>query len=252
MTSGTSRDLRYTSEGGAMPPEGVGPVSADEIMRRAQRSEMLAALLRYSAHELRNIAQVLGITSGAIHHNPSVEPVYRDAIAQSNDSLLHLLERVERSLLPPGTRPAPFAAADPVETATALATRRGRTAHLDVTADVPRSLKPCAGIEAELAESLFALLRAMGELTPTRRRCSVRITATEQPEYLELVIVSDVRAEGAQLLEQWSLGVSQARTLLRDWAGDLQASMTDAGELRASYRVPYWRRHSVAVVLSGL
>jgi hypothetical protein len=219
-------------------------IETDDLTRRAQRSDMLTALLRHSAHELRNVAQVLGITTDAIHNNPSVDAVYRDAIAQSNDSLLHLLERLERSLIPAGTRPAPFAAADPVKTVAVLVTRRGPSAHLEVEVDVSRALKPCDGIEAELAEALFALLRSMAELTVTHRRTKVRITASERADFLELVVQSDAQAEGAQLLEHWSIGVSRARGLLREWAGELEATMTDSGQLGAIFRLPYWQRHS--------
>jgi hypothetical protein len=228
---------------------------SEELIRRAHRSEMLGALLRHSTHELRNVAQLLGITKDALQHNPAIDAVYREAITHANDSLLVLLERLERTLIPPGTRASPFAAADPVDSAAALATRKGPASHLDIEVDVPRSLRPCAGVEAEMAEALYALLQSLGEMTRGLNRVKVRITATERPDHLELVVVSDAQASGARLQEQWSMGVSRARTLLRQWAGGLEATTTLDGRLAATFRMPWWERQSLndgSPVMSGL
>lgn len=246
------RDMTYDESIGPSEPEGLGMTESEAMSRQAHRGELLSALLRHSAHELRNIAQVLGITTDAIQGNPAVGAVYRDAIARSNESLLALLERLERANGPDGGRAAPFAVADPVELAVALATRRGPASHLEVQIDVPRTLRPCSGVESALAEATFALLSSMGEMTRGARRSVARITARELAEGLELLLSTDARATEPCLQERWSLGVSRARMLLRDWGGNIEAAGTADGQLRATFRLPYWRRVSVVGIAPAL
>lgn len=241
--------------GDATPAQNLSEQRQAQLQRHAHHGRMASAIGRGVAHELRNVAQLVGMLRDAMKHDLNVPGPLMDAVTLADATLMRQIGTLER--LPPVTRHTlPVALADIVDRSIELIRRRRRGAKMTFLVDVPRDLPPVMAIENDLDQALWELLVNAREAAELRGHGTIQIRAVAQEDEIVLSVEDDgpgiqpsVRDDLFAAFtsshpsdDHLGIGLTMARRLVEENGGELTADPEVATGSRFVMRLPIFRR----------
>lgn len=238
------------------PSAQVSPPHLDELLIRADRSQVVASLSRGMAHDLRGPLQTLTLLV-----DPNVDLIgaqegsrLRLAVSESVQHLADTIGRFSQVYAPPDDDPAPVILEDLLSYVVDLQRYQRSLPAVETQLELPGGLPPVRGSEAQLRHLLLSLISNAKQAMERSAQPDLFLSAASEGAMVRLVVEDRGTGVDPALGEsvfrpfvtnrpgQLGIGLTVARMLAHRHQGTLLLEPGRPAGTRAVLRLPTWRR----------